>query len=133
MQENNVFEYAVIRIVPRVEREEFLNVGVVLFCKKSKYLSMLFEVNEQRITATFPWADIDEIREHLLAFELICKGNNQPGTIASLDVQSRFKWLTAKRSTIIQTSVTHPGFCVDADKKLKQLFTDLVSLTDKTA
>lgn len=133
MQENNVYEYAVIRIVPRVEREEFLNVGVVLFCKKSKYLRMLFELNEQRIMAAFPWADMDEIREHLLAFELICKGSNLPGTIASLDVQSRFKWLTAKRSTIIQTSVTHPGFCTDAEKKLQQLFTDLVSLTDKNA
>lgn len=130
MQDNNVFEYAVIRIVPRVEREEFLNVGVVLFCKKSKYLHMLFELNEQRISSAFPWADLDEIREHLLAFEQICKGNNQSGTIASLDVQSRFKWLTAKRSTIIQTSVTHPGFCTDAEKKLQQLFTDLVSLTD---
>ncbi len=127
MQEKNLFEYAIVRIIPRVERGECLNVGVVLFCKTSKYLKARFGFDEQRISQAFPWADVDDIKQHLLAFEQICIGNNQPGTIASLDVQSRFKWLTAKRSTVIQTSETHPGFCNDADWKLEQLYNELVA------
>lgn len=127
MQEKNLFEYAIVRIIPRVERGECLNVGVVLFCKKSKYLKAKFGFDEQRILSAFPWVDVDDIKQHLTAFEQICIGNNQPGTIASLDVQSRFKWLTAKRSTVIQTSETHPGFCNDADFKLEQLYNELVA------
>lgn len=127
MQEKNLFEYAIVKIIPRVERGECLNVGVVLFCKKSKYLKVKFGFNEQRILQTFPWADVHDIEQHLQAFEQICIGNNQPGTIASLDVQSRFKWLTAKRSTVIQTSETHPGFCTNVDLKLEQLFNELVA------
>ena len=127
MQEKNLFEYAVVKIIPRVERGECLNVGVVLFCKKNKYLKAKFGFDEHRILQAFPWADVNDIKQHLEAFEQICIGNNQPGTIASLDVQSRFKWLTAKRSTVIQTSETHPGFCNDADLKLEQLFNELVA------
>lgn len=127
MQEKNLFEYAVVKIIPRVERGECLNVGVVLFCKKNKYLKVKFGFDKQRILQAFPWADVNDIKQHLEAFEQICIGNNQPGTIASLDVQSRFKWLTAKRSTVIQTSETHPGFCNDADLKLEQLFNELVA------
>ncbi len=127
MQEKNLFEYAIVKIIPRVERGECLNVGVVLFCKKSKYLKVKFGFNEQRILQAFPWADVHDIEQHLQAFEQICIGNNQPGTIASLDVQSRFKWLTAKRSTVIQTSETHPGFCTNVDLKLEQLFNELVA------
>jgi hypothetical protein len=127
MQEKNLFEYAIVKIIPRVERGECLNVGVVLFCKKSKYLKAKFGFNEQRILQAFPWADVHDIEQHLQSFEQICIGNNQPGTIASLDVQSRFKWLTAKRSTVIQTSETHPGFCTNVDLKLEQLFNELVA------
>jgi hypothetical protein len=127
MQEKNLFEYAIVKIIPRVERGECLNVGVVLFCKKSKYLKAKFGFNEQRVLQAFPWADVHDIEQHLQAFEQICMGNNQPGTIASLDVQSRFKWLTAKRSTVIQTSETHPGFCTNVDLKLEQLFNELVA------
>ena len=127
MQEKNLFEYAIVKIIPRVERGECLNVGVVLFCKKSKYLKAKFGFNEQRILQAFPWADVHDIEQHLQSFEQICIGNNQPGTIASLDVQSRFKWLTAKRSTVIQTSETHPGFCTNIDLKLEQLFNELVA------
>ncbi len=127
MQEKNLFEYAIVKIIPRVERGECLNVGVVLFCKKSKYLKAKFGFNEQRILQAFPWADVHDIEQHLQAFEQICIGNNQPGTIASLDLQSRFKWLTAKRSTVIQTSETHPGFCTNVDLKLEQLFNELVA------
>ena len=127
MQEKNLFEYAIVKIIPRVERGECLNVCVVLFCKKSKYLKAKFGFNEQRILQAFPWADVHDIEQHLQAFEQICIGNNQPGTIASLDVQSRFKWLTAKRSTVIQTSETHPGFCTNVDLKLEQLFNELVA------
>ena len=126
MQEKNLFEYAIVKIVPKVERGECLNVGVVLFCKKSKFLQAMFWFDEARVLHAFPWADIDEIKQHLNAFEQICVGNNQPGTIASLDVQSRFKWLTAKRSTVIQTSKTHPGFCDNAETKLQQLYNQLV-------
>ena len=126
MQGKSLFEYAIVKIVPKVERGECLNVGVVMFCKKRNYLQSIFWFDEARISHAFPWADMDEIKQHLNAFEKICEGNNQAGTIASLDVQSRFKWLTAKRSTVIQTSKTHPGFCDNPDTRLKLLFAQLI-------
>src|SRR5205085_11889414 len=98
MQETHSFEYAVIRLVPQVEREEFLNVGVILYCRHDKFLQMKFTLDEERLQHTFPTADIKEIRLHLRAFEQICAGDSMAGPIALLDIASRFRWLTAKRS-----------------------------------
>jgi hypothetical protein len=126
MQENQLFEYAVIRIVPRVEREEFLNVGVILYCKQQQFLQMSYTIDEERLHAFAGYLDMAALQEHLCAFEKICRGDVSAGEIAKLDLASRFRWLTASRSTIVQTSKVHPGLCGDAAETLSRLHTQLV-------
>lgn len=126
MQEKHLFEYAVIRVVPRVEREEFINVGVVLFCKKHKFLQVLYTVNAQRLQTFCSEVDPVEILNYLQGFEKICFGDADAGAIAQLDIANRFRWLTANRSTVLQTSKVHPGLCTEPQQKLEQLFRDLV-------
>jgi hypothetical protein len=127
MQERTLFEYAVIRVVPRVDREEFLNIGIILYCAKQKYLKMLYVVDEHRLHAFDGYLDMDELKEHLCSFERICSGDKQGGPIAKLDTPSRFRWLTATRSTILQTSKVHPGLCIDAAETTVKLFNQLVA------
>lgn len=127
MQDNHLFEYATIRVVPKVEREEFLNVGVVLYCKSQRFLSAMYSVDEIRLSVLCPALDIEELRKHLISFGKICAGDQDAGPIAALDLPSRFRWLTAKRSTIIQTSGVHPGLTQDAMKTLHRLHEQLVS------
>ena len=126
MQEKHLFEYAVIRIVPRVEREEFLNVGVVLYCAEQKFLQTMFELNEERITAFSSHVNIAQVEAHLCAFRQICLGDINAGPIGKLPIAERFRWLTAARSTVLQTSVVHPGLCVDAKEMLVKLYSRLV-------
>ncbi|MBI1227512.1 MAG: DUF3037 domain-containing protein [Bacteroidetes bacterium] len=126
MQERHLFEYAVIRFMPRVEREEFLNVGVILFCKKHKFLQALFELNLQRLQAFCPEFDLEELTSHLEALTKIAAGEKDAGPIAQLDAAGRFRWLTAKRSTIVQTSQVHPGFCEEPKEMLERLFREVV-------
>ncbi len=127
MQENHLFEYAIIRVVPRVEREEFLNVGVVLYCRKPAFLKMLFTLDEARLLSLYPATDINDVICHLQAFEKICAANLTAGPIAALDNASRFRWLTAKRSTVVQSSAVHPGLCKDPAVTLRRLHEQLVS------
>ena len=126
MQENHLFEYAIIRVVPRVEREEFLNVGVIVYSKPLRFLQTVYTLDEQRLKTLFPDIDLKEIKTHLDAFEQVSMGNPDAGPIASLDIASRFRWLTAKRSTVLQTSVVHPGLCKDAKETLDKLHRQLV-------
>ncbi len=126
MQEQHLFEYAVIRVVPRMEREEFLNVGVVLYCAKEKFLQPLFKLNTERLSAFCSEIDIPEIEKYLHAFEQICSGGRVAGPIGVLPIHERFRWLTATRSTVIQTSKVHPGFCTNANTMLQQLYAQLV-------
>ena len=126
MQENHLFEYAVIRIVPRVEREEFLNVGVILYCAQKKFLQTIFEINHERLNAFCNKLDIAEIETNLLAFDRICMGVTGSGPIGKLDMAARFRWLTATRSTVVQTSKVHPGFCFDPGATLVRLNDQLV-------
>ncbi|MGN6532321.1 MAG: DUF3037 domain-containing protein [Ginsengibacter sp.] len=126
MQENQLFEYAVIRIVPRVEREEFLNVGVILYCRDQKFLQSVYHLNEKRIHLFCDQLDIEEVEEYLKTFERICAGEKNAGPIAKLSIAERFRWLTARRSTIIQTSKVHPGFTKNAKETLDKLFNQLV-------
>jgi Protein of unknown function (DUF3037) len=126
MQENYLFEYAVIRIVPRVEREEFLNVGVILYCKQLQFLQTMFTVDEERLTAFAGYLDMEALHEHLCAFEKISNGDEAAGSIAKLDMALRFRWLTATRSTIVQTSKVHPGLCSNAMETLTKLHRQLV-------
>ena len=127
MQGNYLFEYAVIRIVPRVEREEFINVGVILYCKKPPFLKMLFVMDDSRLLSLFPTVDLPDVRCHLDAFKEISEGRVKAGPIASLDIASRFRWLTAKRSTVVQCSPVHPGLCLNPDDTLQHLFQQLVA------
>lgn len=126
MPDNHLFEYAVVRVVPRVEREEFLNVGVVLFCKRERFLKFLYQLDSERLLSLAPKADLEEIESHLRAFELISEGREEGGPIARLDEPSRFRWLTATRSTMVQASKVHPGLCTDPGKALQRLFEQLV-------
>ncbi len=126
MQENHLFEYAVIRIVPRVEREEFLNVGVILYCADESFLQAKFFLSAQRLMAFNSEFETGEIEKRLNTFKQICNGNKQAGAIALLPIASRFRWLTAAKSTVVQTSPVHPGLCSSANEKLEKLFTELV-------
>lgn len=128
MQEKHLFEYAVIRLVPRVEREEFLNVGVILYCSGQKFLKAKYRLDRERLKAFSPLIEIGEIEDGLNAFCRISLGDKEGGPIAKLDPASRFRWLTATRSTVLQTSKVHPGFCDDADETLERLFEEMVLL-----
>ena len=122
----NLFEYAVIRVVPRVEREEFLNVGVILYCAQQKYLQLKCNIDENRLKAFCKKTDIDMLKEYLAGFEQVCKGSPASGEIGKLSMPERFRWLTATRSTVVQTSKVHPGLCEDAGEMLEKLFEELV-------
>jgi len=126
MQEQHLFEYAIIRVVPRVEREEFLNVGVILYCAKQKFLKCAFEVNEKRLQAFVCELEPAVILSNLTAIANICAGGKAAGPIGMLDLASRFRWLTATRSTVVQASKVHPGFCITAEETLQKLFTEMV-------
>lgn len=122
MPEQHLFEYAVIRVVPRVEREEFMNVGVIIFSQRLKYLKCLYTINAERLSALCQNLCLDDVTANLQAFESICHGSAGSGPIGGLDNASRFRWLTATRSTVVQASKVHPGFCIDADTTLNRLF-----------
>lgn len=126
MQEQHLFEYAVIRIMPRVEREEFVNAGIILYCKSRQFLHVLYEVNAQKINSLCAKCDVEELATHLKSFASIASGDKNAGPIAQLDTASRFRWLTAQRSTILQTSKVHPGFCEDPMQMIEKLFEQLV-------
>jgi len=126
MQQNQLFEYAVIRIVPKVEREEFLNAGVILYCAKLNFLQTMFCLSEERLRIFAPEIDSQVLQQNLDAFERISVGDSDAGPIAKLDLAARFRWLTATRSTIVQTSKVHPGFCINPAETLLRLYTQLV-------
>ena len=126
MEGKHLYEYAIIRIVPRVEREEFINCGIILFCKKENYLKCRFRVDRKRLLSLFPGADTELITAHLHSFENIAEGKPEGGPVAAFDAPSRFRWLTATRSTIIQTSKVHPGLGDDNEHVLNNLFNSLV-------
>ena len=124
----HLFEYAVIRVAPRVEREEFLNVGVIVYCHALKFLEVSFEINEKRLSAFSDSLDISELQKTLHAFQQIGMGGVHGGTIGKLPVPERFRWLTAARSTIVQTSSVHLGLCVDPHETLEKLHEQLVTI-----
>lgn len=122
MQNKVTYEFAVIRLVPKVEREEFMNIGVILFSKRKKYLGMKYNIDTTRINAFSEEVDTDLIRKYLEAWEQICAGEPKGGSIGMLELSSRFRWLVASRSTIIQSSETHSGLCHDPEKVLEDLY-----------
>lgn len=120
------FEYAVIRAVPRVEREEFANIGVIVYCASQKFLAMKFMLDQQRLETIYEAFNWYELVPRLEAFQKICEGSKEGGLIAQMPMASRFRWLTAARSTVLQTSKVHTGLCEDASQKLEQLFREMV-------
>lgn len=126
MLEVSTFDYAVIRFVPRVEREEFVNVGVILSCPAERFLAARVEPNARKLRAFAPSIELETIRHYLDAIPKICAGDEAAGEIGRLPQRARFYWLTAQRSTIIQSSPIHTGFCTDARATLERLFEKMV-------
>ena len=126
MQDKVMYEYAIIRFAPYVEREEFFNVGVILYCKSKKFLSLRYEINPHKLKAFGCEHSLEEIETYLKAWELICKGGKETSVIGQLEIADRFRWLVATRSTIIQSSKTHTGLCFDPEKELNSIFEKLV-------
>lgn len=124
--QKDLFEYAVIRVVPRVEREEFINVGVILYCSKLKFLSAIIHLDEAKALCLDAKLDLEFVSLNLRAIQHICEGGENSGPIGQFDLAARFRWLTATRSTVVQTSKVHPGFCSDPQIKLKSLYEQLV-------
>jgi len=126
MQEQNLYEYAVIRVLPVVEREEFINAGVILFCKKAKFIRVHFYIAETKWRLFSEDLDVEQVRLNLISLQKIANGDRESGPIAQMDLPSRFRWLTAVRSSVIQTSRPHPGLSYDLDATAKRLFRELV-------
>ena len=128
LQETALYEYAVIRIVPKVEREEFLNVGIILFCKKHDFLQAIYLLEPARLAAFSCDLPLEELDSYLQTWVKICAGTAEGGPIGELPTASRFRWLTATRSTVVQTSKVHPGFCHDPAATLAHLYSTLVQI-----
>jgi hypothetical protein len=122
------FDYAILRVVPRVDREEFINAGVVVFCLEKRYLDARISLNEERLRALWPDVDVELVRQHLEAIPRICRGDSAAGPIARLPQRERFHWVTAPRSTIIQPSPVHTGVCDSTDGVLERLATQFLEL-----
>ncbi len=120
------FDYAVVRVVPRVERHEFINGGIILFCRTYRFLGARVTLQAQRLQVIDPEIDLEEVRRHLAVIPLVCEGGPKAGSIGALDLAGRFHWLVAPRSTVIQTSPVHTGLGVDPAATLDQLFAAMV-------
>lgn len=128
MPDRSTYDYAVIRVVPRVDREEFVNVGVIVSCPQRNFLEARIEVDEARLRALAPAVDLESVRAHLASIPAICKGGAEAGPIGKLPPRERFHWLIAARSTIIQTSPAHTGRCEDPPALLERLMDTMVRL-----
>ena len=122
------FDYAVVRVVPRVEREEFINVGVIVFCYALDYLDARIELDEARLRALAPTVDAAEVRAYLAAIPRVCAGGAQAGPIGELPLMERWSWLVAPRSTMVQTSPAHAGLCEEPAAALERLMDRAVRL-----
>jgi len=124
----STYDYAVVRVVPRVERGEFVNAGIVLACASRGFLKARIELDEHRLLALDPAADVEAIRGALAAIPVVCAGGAAAGAIGRLSLRERFDWLVAPRSTSVQTSPVHSGRCDDLDATLEHLLARMVRL-----
>lgn len=120
------YDYALVRVVPRVEREEFVNVGAIVSCPAHGYLAARIEVDAARLAALDPTLDFAALEPHLAAIPLICAGGPAAGALGSLSPRERFRWLTAPRSSIVQCSSAHTGQCEDPQALLDHLVDTMV-------
>lgn len=127
MPAQSSFDYAVIRVVPHVERQEFVNVGIILFCKSLNFLDARIDSQLSRLQKLAPEADLPMIKAHLDTISLICAGGEKAGDFGKLSQAERFHWLVAPSSTVIQTSPVHCGLCTDPRETLEKLFQLLVT------
>ena len=121
-----IYEYTIIRVVPRVERGEFLNAGIIISSQAQKFLKAKIELDEKKLTALDPAADVSMIRSMLETIPLICAGRAEVGPVAQMSIRERFDWLTSPRSSSLQTSPVHTGRCVSADEALEDLMNKMV-------
>lgn len=133
MPARSSFDYAMIRVVPRVEREEFINAGAIIYCRARSYLAAGVELDRRRLEALYPVADEAELNEHLDAIIRICQGGEAAGPIGMLSQAERFHWLVAPRSTVVQTSAVHSGLCDDPARALEHLMATMVRLPEGRA
>ena len=126
MHAAETYDYVVVRVVPRVEREEFINAGIVLSCPALRFLEARIELYEARLLALDPGVDLELVRRHLASFPAICAGTPDSGPIGQLPQRARFHWLTARRSSIIQTSPVHTGRCIDPAATMERLMARMV-------
>ncbi len=126
MRAAETYDYAIIRVVPRVEREEFINVGVILSCPAEKFLQARIELDESRLLALNSGIDLELVHRHLAAFPTICAAGPDSGPIGQLPQRARFYWLTARRSAIIQTSPVHSGRCSEPGAAIEHLLAKMV-------
>ena len=133
MPERTSFEYAILRVVPRVEREEFINAGILLFCLARDFLSARVELDVLRLRALAPDVDVQLVEEHLQAFPRICAGAPDSGPIGKLPLKERWHWLVAPRSTIVQLSPVHAGLCETPELELEHLLARMVRLPSSNA
>jgi len=120
------FSYAIVRVVPHVEREEFVNAGVIVFCDPHDYLQARIELDEARLLALAPGVDLEVVRRHLEAIPRICQGGPEAGPIGAMTIRERWQWLIAPRSTILQTSAAHAGMCETPQDELERLLAKVV-------
>ena len=126
MPAHSSFDYAAIRIVPRIEREEFVNAGVVLICRQRAYLGMRVALDRKRLLALAPTLDLAPIERYLAGLERICAGDAEAGPIARLSQSERFHWLVSPSSTMVQPSPVHSGICDEPEAALEKLMRELV-------
>ncbi|WP_257456809.1 DUF3037 domain-containing protein [Archangium lipolyticum] len=126
MPAHSSFDYAIVRVVPRVEREEFINAGVILYCLTRRFLDARVELDERRLLALAPDIDVELIRGHLEAIPRLCAGGKAAGPIGQLPQKERFHWLVAPRSTMLQTGPVHSGLCQEPAKALEHLMQRMV-------
>jgi hypothetical protein len=126
VRDHYTYDYAIIRVIPRVEREEFVNVGVIVSCPAKGFLEACMQLDEQRLMALDSTLDIATVRDHLAAISTICAGGEQAGPIGQLSQRERFRWLVAPRSTVIQISPVHTGCCKDPTAVLEHLLDTMV-------
>ncbi|ATB33062.1 DUF3037 domain-containing protein [Melittangium boletus] len=122
------FDYAIIRVVPRVEREEFINAGVILYCLTRRYLDARVELDPLRLEALAPGTPVELLREHLESIPRLCAGGRKAGPVGQLPQKERFHWLVAPRSTMIQTGPVHSGLCEDPAQALEHLMKCMVRM-----
>lgn len=131
MRAPDTYDYAIVRVVPRVEREEFVNAGVIVSCHATEFLDARIELDEARLRALDPGVDLDEVRRHLATFPAICRGGLQAAPIGLLPARARFHWLTAKRSSLIQTSAVHTGRSRDLGATVEHLLATMVRVAPR--